>query len=289
MDENEFLQGLKTDDEKFSEHAQSAEHFIRLKKQTGYQQPEMPELEKTAGPNSSFGSTMLKGTALGAGIGGVLGAVNGPAKDGKQRAKNIARSALGGGALGALSAPLKAVFNSQKGLTNAIKERTDVIAKGTSAMHGLRDEMTAARLGIKVKKPRVHDMKELSPGHFGLAEKRASLAEKLKSIGPLAAGLMGAGAAAGGVGTYLASRPHDNLDGKSKAESELEAAVAANQSRPEGGLLHKMKNRTTELEHGYAKAFRDHPVKASLLGAGAGAAGGLGLARLLDALRGAKR
>jgi len=118
-----------------------------------------------------------------------------------------------------------------------------------------------------------------------LSEKRASLAEKLKQIGPLAGGLMAGGAAAGGIGTYLASKPQEELGGRSRAEDELEAFVEAQKGRPERGLLHKMKNRTTELEHGYARAFSDHPVKASLLGAAAGASGGYALTKLLDALR----
>lgn len=116
-------------------------------------------------------------------------------------------------------------------------------------------------------------------------EKTASLSEKLKQIGPLAGGLMAGGATAGGLSTYLASKPRAELGGKSRAEEDLEAIVEAQKGRPESGLLHKMRNRTSELEHGYAQAFRDHPVKASLLGAAAGASGGYGLAKLLDALR----
>jgi len=178
MDEQEFLESLKTDDERFDEFTAGAEHFIRLKKQSGYERPE-----------PSFG-----------------------------------------------------------------------VEKAASAT-----------------------------GQDSLTEKRAGMADKLKSLGPLTLALMGTGAAVGGAGTYLASRPQEHLGGKSKAEDELEAQVQAHQERPEKGLLHKMKNRTTELEHGYAKAFRDHPGKAGLIGAGAGAAGGYGLARLLDAVRGAAR
>jgi hypothetical protein len=186
MDEDEFLQSLKTDDEKFNEFVAGAEHFVRLKQQSGYEQPAPIPTEKRA--TSSLGS-----------------------------------------------------------------------APGSTLVDA------------------------------GLAEKRASLAEKMKSLGPLSLGLIGGGAAAGGIGTYLASRPREELGGKSKAEDELEGMVEQHQKRPEHGLLHKMKNRTTELEHGYAKAFRDHPLKAGLLGAGAGATGGYGLARLLDAVRGAAR
>jgi hypothetical protein len=100
----------------------------------------------------------------------------------------------------------------------------------------------------------------------------------------------GIGALAGGVGTYLASRPQKDT-GKGKAEEELEAMIAAQKMKPERGFLQKLKNRETENAHGFAKAFREHPGKGALLGALTGAAGGYSIGQLggaLSRLRGGK-
>lgn len=93
----------------------------------------------------------------------------------------------------------------------------------------------------------------------------------------------GAGALAGGIGTYLASRPQADT-GKGKAEEELEGAVAANKTKPERGLLEKLKNRETETAHGFAKAFREHPKKAALIGLLTGALAGHGIGQLGGAI-----
>lgn len=93
----------------------------------------------------------------------------------------------------------------------------------------------------------------------------------------------GLGALAGGAGTYLASRPQKDT-GKSKMEEELEGAVAAQKVKPERGFLEKLKNRETESAHGLSKVFREHPVKASLLGMLTGAAGGYGIGQLGGAI-----
>lgn len=117
-------------------------------------------------------------------------------------------------------------------------------------------------------------------GKHQAKEKLANaLANALKNVDPTLLATAGLGAAAMGAGTYLSSRPQADT-GKSKSEEKLEGRVEANQSKPEGGLLHKMKNRTTELTHGYSKAFREHPVKAGLLGATIGGVGGYRLGRL---------
>lgn len=244
MDESEFLESLKTEEDRFNELTAGAEHFIRLKKQSGYEQPVVPEApEKTASLRSAF---------------------------------NGARSSLEQGARG-LKRDIKGALNNKASTYSRSFDAGRVVGKAAPVVAG---GAVAHALGKHQGK------RESEREIFGdLAEKRASAAEKLKSIGPLTAALMGAGALTGGVGTYLSSRPQEDLDGKSKAEDELETQVRAHQGRPENGLLRKLMNRTTELEHGYAKAFRDHPGKASILGAGAGAAGGYGLARLLDAVR----
>jgi hypothetical protein len=236
VDDNEFLESLKTNEERFEDQVQSAEHFIRLKKQSGYGQSS-ETTEKTASAMESARRALSKSPTLRAAV-----------------LSGVASGTVGAG-LGAASSPPGHRLEGAVG--SGIRSGAVGAAGGALYQH----------LSNK------------------LAEKRASMADKLKSIGPLAGTLMAGGAAAGGIGTYLASKPQDHLGGKSRAEDELEGQVKAHQERPETGLLHKMKNRTTELEHGYAKAFRDHPGKAALIGAGAGAAGGYGLAKLLDAVR----
>ncbi len=92
----------------------------------------------------------------------------------------------------------------------------------------------------------------------------------------------GLGALAGGVGTYLASRPQKDT-GKSKSEEELEGMVASQKNKPENGLLHKLKNREVENAHGFSRAFREHPIKASLIGTGIGALAGHSIGQLAGA------
>lgn len=127
-----------------------------------------------------------------------------------------------------------------------------------------------------------------------LAEARqktaSSVLERFKDVNPGLIGATGAGALLGGLGTYLASRPQKDT-GKSKAEEELEGKVEAQKSQPERGLLSKMHRRNTELEHGYARAFREHPGGAAVIGTATGALGGYGIGRLAGAaarLRGGK-
>lgn len=108
------------------------------------------------------------------------------------------------------------------------------------------------------------------------------LANEWPHSGMLAA-TSGIGALAGGVGTYLASRPQKDT-GKGKAEEELEAMVKGNKGKPERGLLEKMKNRETENAHGFAKAFREHPLKAALIGALTGGVSGYGIGQIGGAI-----
>jgi hypothetical protein len=100
-------------------------------------------------------------------------------------------------------------------------------------------------------------------------------------VNPIMLGLMGGGAALNGVNTYLGSRPKEQLEGRSSNEVDLESAVQSQNTRPEGGFLDKVNRRRTELKHGLSKAFRDHPVKGALLGAGTGALGGATLGKIM--------
>lgn len=249
MDDREFLESLKTDEERFDEFTAGAEHFIRLKKQSGISNDPSPsEITKEAAPRkASAAKRFMEGVISGSPL--------------EHMAKGMRR---------AIKGPNRAAGAGQA--TMAAASGTGLYALGKKQGKSEAKKKTAA------------EVETLSP----IQEKRAGLADKLKSLGPLSLSLMGAGAGIGGLGTYMGSKPRPELGGKSRAEEELEAKVLANRSLPEDGLLHKMKNRTTELEHGFSQAFRDHPGKASLLGAGAGALAGHGLARVLGGLRGAK-
>ncbi len=93
------------------------------------------------------------------------------------------------------------------------------------------------------------------------------------------------GAIAGGLATYLRSRPKEEHGGKSADEVMYEDAVDAQKKHPEKGLLQKVKNRSTEAAHGYATAFREHPMKSTALGALLGGATGFSIAQALGAHR----
>lgn len=256
MNDDEFLESLKTDEDRFSEFTAGAEHFIRLKKQSGILNDPPSESTKEAAPRKAsaakrFMDGVISGSPLEHMAKGMRRAVKGPNRAaGAGQATMAAASGTGLYTLG-----------KKQGKNEAKKKTAADIETLQHVQNKLAEDLT---------------------------EKRAGLADKLKSIGPLSLTLMGAGAGIGGLGTYLGSKPRPELGGKSRAEEELEAKVLANRSLPEEGLLHKMRNRTTELEHGFSQAFRDHPGKASLLGAGAGALAGHGLARVLGGLRGAK-
>lgn len=99
--------------------------------------------------------------------------------------------------------------------------------------------------------------------------------------------VVGAGLGAGS--TFLKHRPQERLGGYSKGEVESAERIVAREGRPETGFLEKIKNRTGELEHGLSRAFREHPVKGSMVGAGVGALSGASLVRALGALGGKKR
>lgn len=118
-------------------------------------------------------------------------------------------------------------------------------------------------------------------------EKKAAdgnrLIAALKKIDPGILAATGLGAAVTGTGIYLGSRPQEN--GKSRAEESLETSVANNEKKPAEGLIGKMRQANTGLMHEYSKAFRDHPVKAGLLGAASGGVAGYGLGRMAGAAK----
>ncbi len=98
--------------------------------------------------------------------------------------------------------------------------------------------------------------------------------------------LTGAGAVTGGISTYLASRPRQELQGQSKREVELGKQIEETKDLPDKGFIDKLRKGNRNLEYAYAKAFREHPGKASILGAGVGALVGRRLSRALGALKG---
>ena len=102
--------------------------------------------------------------------------------------------------------------------------------------------------------------------------------EALKS--PKSWPLMAAMGLAMGGATYLGSRPKKELNGKSENEVTFEKKVEADKERVNPGLLRKLQSAFHENERGTAQAFREHPVKATGIGAAIGTMTGLQLARL---------
>lgn len=172
-------------------------------------------------------------------------------------------AAIGGATSGAIGAALGAATSPHDRIGGAVNGGVTgaAIGAGGSALHHhLSHKLASAR------------------------EKTASsIVEHLKDVNPGLVAATGAGALLGGIGTYLSSRTQKDT-GKSKPEEELEAKVEAQKSQPERGLLSKLRHRNTELEHGYARAFREHPNKAALLGTISGAVGGYGIGRLAGGL-----
>lgn len=179
-------------------------------------------------------------------------------------------AAIGGATSGAVGAALGAASSPGDRINGAISGGVSgaTIGAGASALHHhLSHKLASAR-----------------------QKTASSIVEHLKDVNPGLVAATGVGALLGGVGTYLSSRPQADT-GKSRAEEELEGKIEAQKSQPERGLMSKMHHRNTELEHGYAQAFREHPNKAAVLGTITGAMGGYGIGRLaggLSKLRGGK-
>lgn len=94
MNDHDFYQGLKDDATHEDEFAAGAEHFVRMKRQTGLDQHQFQEeLEKVAG----IDPLMIVGPAIGAGVTGVLTYLrsrpkdNGKSKD-EEDAQELMRS-----------------------------------------------------------------------------------------------------------------------------------------------------------------------------------------------------
>ena len=116
-----------------------------------------------------------------------------------------------------------------------------------------------------------------------LAKLAARLTKKAfnLNLNPKAMGFLGLGTALGAGGSYLSNRPQKSLGGKSWEEDMAEGAVDHRHARPETGLARKVLNRSKEMHHGVAKALREHPGKAAILGGATGLAAGAGVNRML--------
>lgn len=287
MDELEFLRGLEGEEQQGTDLVRGSEQLVRLKQQTGYQQrrDEDLELSKEAGPVSNA-------AGLGAVLGGIGGAVPKPNKK-DSRIGNAARgAAFGGAALG--GAELANELIDQRGsvkaaLKNALSSaKTGLKLQGFGMKAGINQLKTkgqrargaGALLGIAAP--------ALAAGGLGYAagkhkEKKAEDANRLiaalKTIDPSLLASIGIGAGTAGVGTYLASRPQEN--GKGRAEEQLEETVKNHEEKPADSLRGKMHQATTKMMHGYSKAFREHPVKASLMSTVTGGMAGYGLGRMM--------
>jgi hypothetical protein len=282
MDETEFLHGMQSEREGDEALAAGAEHFIRLKKQVGLENRgyEDLELEKTAGELSGFlassspiskncPSCKKEKDACLCKMASILfqarmktASALGNVKNTLSKNPTLRAAVLGGATSGAVGAGMGAVTTPNDPIGGAVKGGWTGMASGAGGgalYHHLNAKLAQAR------------------------EKTASsLIERLKDVNPGLLATTGLGALAGGIGTYLASKPQKDT-GKGRAEEELEGMVEAQRNKPERGLLSKMHHRNTELEHGYAKAFREHPLGATAVGTASGAALGYGIGRLAGA------
>ncbi len=241
MNENDFLSGLRGEEHQSSDLVQGAEHLVRLKQQTGYQQDRDADLElrKEAGPVDSLKTGIKKAIER-----------VGP------HVKNFGQGVKEG---------VKWQGMGAKGAVHNLKNSRKAVGSGQilgQALPGMAVGAGATALAMKEKK----------------AADGNRLIEALKTIDPSILTSMGIGAGVAGAGTYLASRPQEN--GKSRAEESLETSVKNDEEKPSNGLFGKMHQANTKLMHGYAQAFRDHPVKAGLMGVATGAGAGYGLSRL---------
>lgn len=289
MDEIDFLRGVEGESQNGQDLVMGAEHLVRLKKQVGLTRPADAslELEKEAGelaeslatPETCKGcgkiktSCMCKTATLQDVLQDARVKTAGRIESVKAAIKSnptLRAAVIGGATTGGVNAALGAASSPGDRIGGAV-----------------RGGITGAAVGAGGGALYHH----LSTKLAHLREKTASsLLERFKDVNPGLVAATGLGAVAGGIGTYLASRPQKD-SGKGKAEEELEGQVAAQKNLPERGLLSKMHHRNTELEHGYAKAFREHPVGAAAIGTATGALGGYGIGRLAGAaarMRGGK-
>lgn len=221
-----------------------------------------------------------KGNRLkGALIGGATGAAGGVAAGGiakglskfKTANDDRARDALVEG-LPAKGLPSLAIDQNIDDLKNSLLGKVD-------DLKNLRTQLIS---GDKAKKVRLARPPKELMGKL----KEAGLKDAFKRLkDPAALASMGIGAAAGGTGMYLASRPKKSLGGKSSAERDLETLVSAQKARGEEGASfpRRMKNRYVEFSKGLATDFRKSPGAATAMGAISGATAGALAARMLGA------
>lgn len=275
MDELDFIRGIEGESQNGQDLVTGAEHLVRLKKQVGFHRPvdHDLELEKDAGelaeslttPDTCKGCGKVKTSCM---------------------CKTASLKEILQGARSGLKYQTMGVGAGLKGLKMpGAKSRSAGMLAGMAApvvAAGGTGYLAGKAMGGKEKE--AEDLRS----HLGaklseLREKTAnSVLERLKDVNPGLVSATGLGALAGGLGTYLSSRPKKD-SGKGKAEEELEGKMEAQKSQPERGLLSKMHHRNTELQHGYAQAFREHPGKASIIGAITGAMGGYGIGQLAGA------
>jgi hypothetical protein len=309
MDDNEFLRGIEGEQQGGQDLVSGAEHLIRLKKQVGITRPNDDlELEKEAGElaeslatpslppckNCGKAKTACMCGEKQAGLGEVLeGAKTGLKFQatgvgvGLKGLKTPGSRSGAAGLLAGMAAPAAAVGGAAYLAGKHSREKTATPLESILLNARIKTASLAA-----VGPPTTSNLAESL--NIKLAEVREKTAnaivDRLKDVNPGLVAATGMGALAGGIGTYLSSRPQKD-SGKSKAEEELGGKVEAHKGQPERGLLSKMHNRNTELEHGYAQAFREHPAKAALIGAITGGMGGYGIGRLaggVSKLRGGK-
>lgn len=315
MDESEFFRGIEGERQNQEDLVSGAEHFIRLKKQVGIENSRDDDLELEKKGNKTLigavgtgaaGGVFIKSAGQGE-LAGFLANSNARMVSNSQthcpncrKEKDACLCKMASVLFNARVKTAGAAESIRKGLEKRPYTRAAVLGGLTSGIMGgaygaIRSPDTGLKERVKSGLSGASDgaISGSTGGmlyHFlnsklaSLREKTASsILEQIKNVHPGLAITTGLGTAMGGIGTYLASRPQKDT-GKSRAEESLEGKVNSQKDIPERGLLSKMHHRNTELEHGYAKAFREHPGKAALIGSATGALGGYSLGRLAGAL-----
>lgn len=276
MDELDFLRGIEGDSQHGQDLVTGAEHLVRLKKQVGFSHPVSHdlELEKTAGelteslatPVTCKGCGKIKTSCM-CKTAGLKEILQGARSGLKYQTMGVGAGLKGLKMPGAKSRSVGMLA----GMATPAAAAGGVGYLAGKTSNGKEKEAQDLRSCLSLK---LDELREKTAG---------SMLERLKDVNPGLVSATGLGALAGGLGTYLSSRPQKDSN-KSKSEEDLEGRLEAQKSQPERGLLSKMHHRNTELEHGYAKAFREHPGKASIIGAITGAMGGYGIGQLSGAV-----
>ena len=318
MDDNNFLQNLKTDDDQQGEFMDSAAAFIRMKRDS-YRS----DLEKQ--------SQYLMKVALNPYLAkGLIGAGVGAAGVGHQALKGHLPSWMGGAKASPVAEAAKVEQAAAKGVPEEVAARTPkgkAKAKGAPQQTGgegppatavnpeLRARAAARAADVKAAKaakaqaaatpvaapsqitaPGVQPTSPISVGRsagsaamgkkklaqvaerWGLRKMAFDRVQAAKIIAPAA------GATAAALLSFLGTRKAKG-EKMTRAATQAQSVVNAADRTPKSGqgFLRRLSGDTARFGRDVAQTYGDHPIKSTLVSAGLGALAGRSLARALGA------